>query len=153
MAELKPCPFCGGKAAFVPRAVNIALQKDPSDPKFGVSVICSKCGAESPNMIDEEHAAAKWNARTDGVQEVWTPQELAAAKERANEYAGWFLTNAPGVRVTSIVQCPGCGEGVADGMPCRRKRGHVRPPDCKASPPREGDPDAYGVALPDGGQS
>lgn len=55
---------------------------------------------------------------------------------------------AHGVREAAIVQCPGCGEGVAEGMPCRRKRGHVRPPDCKASQPREGDPDAYGVALP-----
>jgi Lar family restriction alleviation protein len=63
MADLKPCPFCGGKAAFVPRAVNIVLQKDPSDPKFGVSVICGRCSSESPNMVDEEHAAAKWNTR------------------------------------------------------------------------------------------
>lgn len=70
MADLKPCPFCGGKAAFVPRAVNLALQKDPTDPKFGVSVICGRCGSESPNMVDEAHAAAKWNARTDGVGEV-----------------------------------------------------------------------------------
>jgi Lar family restriction alleviation protein len=70
--ELKPCPFCGGKPAFVPRAVNIVLQKDPSDPKFGVSVICGRCSAESANMVDEAHAAAKWNARTPGVK---TPLE------------------------------------------------------------------------------
>ena len=68
MPDLKPCPFCGGKAAFVPRAVNLALQKDPSDPKFGVSVICGQCSAESANMIDEEHAARHWNRRAaDGV--------------------------------------------------------------------------------------
>ena len=62
-AELKPCPFCGSKAAFVPRAVNLALQKDPSDPKFGVSVICGSCGSESANWVDEEHAARAWNRR------------------------------------------------------------------------------------------
>jgi Lar family restriction alleviation protein len=65
MAELKPCPFCGGKAAIVPRAVNIALQKDPSDPKFGVSVICGRCGAESANYLNEEYAATAWNRRTE----------------------------------------------------------------------------------------
>jgi Lar family restriction alleviation protein len=67
---LQLCPFCGGKAAFVPRAVNLALQKDPSDPKFGVSVICGKCASESPNMVDEAHAAAKWNSRTPDVNEA-----------------------------------------------------------------------------------
>ncbi len=64
LPELLPCPFCGGQAAFVPRAVNIALQKDPSDPKFGVSVICGQCSSECANMVDEEHAARKWNTRT-----------------------------------------------------------------------------------------
>lgn len=68
MADLKPCPFCGGKAAFVPRAVNLVLQKDPSNPKFGVSVICGKCGSESPNMVDEEHATTAWNRRASGAQ-------------------------------------------------------------------------------------
>lgn len=63
MPELLPCPFCGGKAAVVPRAVNIALQKDPSDPKFGVSIICAQCSSETANMVDEAHAAAKWNRR------------------------------------------------------------------------------------------
>lgn len=63
MPELLPCPFCGGKPAFVPRAVNIVLQKDPSAPKFGVSVICGQCSSESPNMVDEAHAANKWNTR------------------------------------------------------------------------------------------
>jgi Lar family restriction alleviation protein len=63
MTELLPCPFCGATAHVVPRAVNLVLQKDPSDPKFGVSVICSKCGAESPNVIDEQRAAEFWNRR------------------------------------------------------------------------------------------
>jgi len=75
--ELKPCPFCGGKPAFVPRAVNLALQKDPSDPKFGVSVICGQCSSESPNMVDEAHAAAKWNRRA-------AVSEAAAAKPTSN---------------------------------------------------------------------
>lgn len=66
---LEACPFCDGTAAFVPRAVNLALQKDPSNPVFGVSVICSKCGAESANMVDESHAAAKWNSRSALLQQ------------------------------------------------------------------------------------
>lgn len=37
---------------------------------------------------DTPHGVGAW---------VWTPTELAAAKERGDEYADWFLTNAPGV--------------------------------------------------------
>lgn len=61
--KLLPCPHCGGKAAYVPRAVNLALQKDPSDPKFGVSVICGTCSAETGNFIDEAAASLRWNRR------------------------------------------------------------------------------------------
>ena len=72
--ELLPCPFCGGKPAFVPRAINIVLQKDPSNPKFGVSVICGRCSAESANVIDEGRAAEKWNARAIDAPIATQPQ-------------------------------------------------------------------------------
>jgi hypothetical protein len=89
-----------------------------------------------------------WAERTSGVPGTTTADTgeqvcngCGAIGTRGEAHAG-----SCGVREAAIVQCPGCGEGVADGMACRRKRGHVRPPDCKASAPREGDPD--GVTEP-----
>ena len=58
MIELKPCPFCGGKARlFVSN---------------GVRVICTKCRASSKILVDSEcyetRAVEKvveaWNGRT-----------------------------------------------------------------------------------------
>jgi hypothetical protein len=78
---LLPCPFCEEKAAFVPRAANLILQKDPSNPKFGVSVICGKCGSESPNVIDEALAAAKWNRRAASPVEPVAPLRMLTEDE------------------------------------------------------------------------
>lgn len=59
MFELKPCPFCGGKARLF---VN-----------GGVRVICSKCYASTRIMSDEieydssavETVVKAWNRRAD----------------------------------------------------------------------------------------
>ena len=57
--ELKPCPFCGGKAI---------LAHDPMGP--GASYIrCEKCGLESVHFIksfevaSDERAIKYWNKR------------------------------------------------------------------------------------------
>ena len=52
--ELKPCPFCGGKATER-RAVSY--------PEFWVK--CCVCGAEGPVRGTPESAAEAWNRRAE----------------------------------------------------------------------------------------
>ena len=59
MAELKPCPFCGGYDVFV--IYNI--EKDPPNLKF-FRVICETCCAEGPFDLIENKAIDAWNKRS-----------------------------------------------------------------------------------------
>ena len=55
--ELKPCPFCGGKAyLFV------------SD---GVRVLCGKCGASSKTLVDELTVNGVSGNAVNSVIEAW----------------------------------------------------------------------------------
>ncbi len=55
MTDLKPCPFCGGKAEF---------RKVKGAPYFPcIFVICPKCLTTSDNYSNNEDAAANWNRR------------------------------------------------------------------------------------------
>ena len=57
MADLKPCPFCGGEAA--------RLDIEEEGPNFGGSCIeCARCGASGPVHFDrKENLESSWNDR------------------------------------------------------------------------------------------
>jgi hypothetical protein len=68
MAELKPCPFCGGKAEYI-----------YSMPCNGV--MCTKCGVWSKTIIDtyeQQDGKAKvieaWNNRCEDAELKFTRQ-------------------------------------------------------------------------------
>lgn len=53
MMELKPCPFCGGKAVVVP----LTFFKE-------YFAVCSKCHIEQGHLYKSERAAVEaWNRR------------------------------------------------------------------------------------------
>lgn len=51
--ELKPCPFCGGKADVY------AVTEYP----HRVNIRCVKCGMSGATYTNEKKAAAAWNTR------------------------------------------------------------------------------------------
>ena len=57
MAELKPCPFCGGHAS--------ARTEWMSDGHKYLAVVCSKCGVIMPGNYSEigDQAMWDWNTR------------------------------------------------------------------------------------------
>jgi Lar family restriction alleviation protein len=54
--ELKPCPFCGGKAVCIDRTIP-----DKTKPRF--SILCESCRAATCWIDTEENAIAAWNRR------------------------------------------------------------------------------------------
>lgn len=56
MNELKPCPFCGGKAS---------LEKSTIRTAYVFVVQCTKCRAESPGSAfkNDEFNTCEWNRR------------------------------------------------------------------------------------------
>ena len=66
MGELKPCPFCGGKAKMVRQRKNGRTREI-----VNAFVLCKSCGARSKNVNSlhaaernlERYAAKAWNAR------------------------------------------------------------------------------------------
>lgn len=56
MAELKPCPFCGGEAD----CNNVAFER-AGKPMWAVE--CMKCGVVTDFFDNEEDANEAWNRR------------------------------------------------------------------------------------------
>lgn len=70
MSELKPCPFCGGKAqirytsldsGFMGYTSNVLMRS-----KMGF-VMCLKCGVATPRGERVCRAIDKWNRRYDNA--------------------------------------------------------------------------------------
>ena len=60
MAELKPCPFCGGEAF----AVNFTYAITEGHWKMW-SVDCPKCRCQSGDFVTKEEAIEAWNRRAE----------------------------------------------------------------------------------------
>lgn len=61
MAELKPCPFCGGKAKL---RIASEIWRDGKVEIGGWKAYCENCGIETA-LENREKAVEKWNRRAD----------------------------------------------------------------------------------------
>ena len=91
MAELKPCPFCGGKARLF---VN-----------GGVRVICSKCYAGTKSLTD--NMGYESNA-VETVVEAWNRR---AGEEDKHETD---LDKFPTIDAVPAIRCRECKQGEVD---------------------------------------
>ena len=68
MAELKPCPFCGGEARMKYGKYNLlgAYGTEETARKWA-GVWCVKCGIEQPirKYVTKEQAIEAWNRRAE----------------------------------------------------------------------------------------
>ena len=73
--ELKPCPFCGGAAALLPRTCDKNTPYNPADRAFPVAR-CGQCGAEAlgKDWGKPETAAEKWNTRALLAEQAQEPK-------------------------------------------------------------------------------
>ena len=65
MAELKPCPFCGGKARI---SADPEATRDTQGRLWAFTVVCEKCCATSGLTFTPEKAEDAWNRRDGGKE-------------------------------------------------------------------------------------
>jgi len=64
MVELKPCPFCGGKA------VNCTKQYDGRICRYRIQCDNAGCACRTPWLCYQEDAAEVWNRRLKMVEHI-----------------------------------------------------------------------------------
>lgn len=101
--QLKPCPFCGGKAVITSSTRRDVYDLLP-DGKFRVGYVemfmarCSKCGASSDYSSSLVKVAALWNARASQAID----EEANIAKHIRDELADILM------RLEEIARCGPC---------------------------------------------
>ena len=90
--ELKPCPFCGGKAEY--RAAKYVRTA------FRHSVVCLDCFASIPPKDSEQEAIEAWNTRAER-----TCKNRGSYKGCSE--CGWYLND-------NDRYCGGCGAKVVE---------------------------------------
>lgn len=77
--ELKPCPFCGGKANFLSYMIDgVISEKDLYEEHFDAYIGCSECSCQYVRGGDDAVKLSNgWNTRK--------PDDLAAEKRRLAE--------------------------------------------------------------------
>lgn len=72
--ELKPCPFCGGKAAIKQTSVQV-METNRDSTSFDFRIECLNCNATAPGAYGYISA----NLSRDGELNVWHDDRATAA--------------------------------------------------------------------------
>ena len=99
MIELKPCPFCGGKARLL--AGN------------GVRVLCTKCGATTRILVDiervetnaVENVIKSWNRRKNNFEVIDDTPNIAEVVEKYGEDVKPDPVNHPAHYTSGSIEC------------------------------------------------
>lgn len=62
MADLKPCPFCGGEAVI---SVDPDAVEDTQGRRWAYNAVCIRCCATSGLTYTPQKAKEAWNRRAD----------------------------------------------------------------------------------------
>lgn len=79
MAELKPCPFCGGQAFFKPTAT----QKSGDNLGYDFRIECAGCGATRREASGTAYIKLQYN----GTPTVSNPKSIEIAEREWNRRA------------------------------------------------------------------
>ena len=113
MAELKPCPFCGGEARI--------CAKHFTDGEAYAWIECGCCHAKSRYSDSIEDLNLAWNARADdyhAAADYWKRMYEETVRERTCHDKGGIGTKFPATFI-----CSECGWysppfAFGEGMPC-----------------------------------
>lgn len=109
MTDLKPCPFCGGKAQF-------ARGFDHGEIGAIRWVSCTRCGAMTLSKLykTEEEAAVAWNTRNEPIT-IMSPITTVSEGEPQTYVP---LRTCRNTHTNRWFACSECGYGFIDMYPC-----------------------------------
>ena len=102
--ELKPCPFCGGKAGIY------------SIAKYEKEAYCENCGAVSNICMTEEEAVEAWNRRDERTCGEWRgdSRQDAIGYAAAHECDELWCEHCDIELDDGWCYCPNCGAKVVE---------------------------------------
>lgn len=104
MAELKPCPFCGGEAEL------FTIYLYGKVKSYGIA--CKKCEMQSGTLKTKQSVIKRWNKRhTAEAKALKLIEDSKFISKEEIEYALKICTDKQNKRV----HCEGCHQGDCDG--------------------------------------
>ena len=102
MSDLKPCPFCGGKAR---RVYEPEVIEEYTGKKWAYTVSCERCAASTGLCYTREQADEAWNRRATIEPELIRCGECKHSEHWYRDKARCFLWHEEGIDVFEDGYC------------------------------------------------